>query len=280
MNTKYCNNCGNYGHTYNKCRHPILSYGVILYKIDKKLNIPKIVMVERKDSLSFIEFIRGKYKSYDNTKYIQLLISRMTAEEKNKLLNNSFENLWNLLWIHLDNVNPKIKKEYDKSKINFDMLKKGFLKDDIFFNLKKLIDLVKDNYEENEWEIPKGRRSNHENNKDCALREFNEETNIESHNYSIINNIIPMIEEYKGINNVRYKHIYYIAMTEKEIELKIDMKNKNQYTEVKNIAWLSKKECYEKIRNYDKNKKKIIHDFFELYENIYTQKKIQIKIKS
>ena len=280
MNTKYCNNCGNYGHTYNKCRHPILSYGVILYKIDKKLNIPKIVMVERKDSLSFIEFIRGKYKSYDNTKYIQLLISRMTAEEKNKLLNNSFENLWNLLWIHLDNVNQKIKKEYDKSKINFDMLKKGFLKDDIFFNLKKLIDLVKDNYEENEWEIPKGRRSNHENNKDCALREFNEETNIESHNYSIINNIIPMIEEYKGINNVRYKHIYYIAMTEKEIELKIDMKNKNQYTEVKNNAWLTKKECYEKIRNYDKNKKKIIHDFFELYENIYTQKKIQIKIKS
>ena len=28
----YCNNCGNFGHTYSNCRHPILSYGVILFK--------------------------------------------------------------------------------------------------------------------------------------------------------------------------------------------------------------------------------------------------------
>ena len=277
MNTKYCNNCGNYGHTYNNCRHPILSYGIILYKIDKELNIPKIVMVERKDSLSFIEFIQIAKEKYDNVKYIQLLISRMTNQEKIKLLNHTFEDLWNLLWIHLDNVNRKIKKEYDKSKINFDILKKGFLKENKHISLKKIIDSVKENYIENEWEIPKGRRSNHENNKDCALREFNEETNIEHHNFSIINNIIPLIEEYKGINNVRYKHIYYVGVTEKEIDLKIDMKNKNQYTEVKNIAWLSEKECYDKIRNYDKNKKKIIQDFFELYKNIYTHKKIKIK---
>ena len=27
----YCNNCGNYGHVYKNCRHPILSYGIILY---------------------------------------------------------------------------------------------------------------------------------------------------------------------------------------------------------------------------------------------------------
>ena len=31
----YCNNCGNFGHTYSNCRHPILSYGVILYNYDK-----------------------------------------------------------------------------------------------------------------------------------------------------------------------------------------------------------------------------------------------------
>ena len=54
----YCNNCGNYGHLYKNCRHPILGYGVILYNKDLK-----IIMVERKDSLSYIEFMRGKYKS-------------------------------------------------------------------------------------------------------------------------------------------------------------------------------------------------------------------------
>ena len=51
---QYCNNCGNFGHVYANCRHPILSYGVILYQIDKH-KVPRIVMIERKDSLSFIE---------------------------------------------------------------------------------------------------------------------------------------------------------------------------------------------------------------------------------
>ena len=28
---KYCKNCGNYGHVYKTCRHPILSYGILIY---------------------------------------------------------------------------------------------------------------------------------------------------------------------------------------------------------------------------------------------------------
>ena len=44
----YCNNCGNFGHTYNNCRHPILSYGVVLFHIDNS-GICRIVMVERKE---------------------------------------------------------------------------------------------------------------------------------------------------------------------------------------------------------------------------------------
>ena len=62
---KYCNNCGNKGHYYRNCRHPILSYGIILYKENKDNQI-NIVMVERKDTLAYIEFLRGKYKSIYN----------------------------------------------------------------------------------------------------------------------------------------------------------------------------------------------------------------------
>ena len=78
---KYCNNCGNYGHVYKTCRHPILSYGILLYYYDQG-KIPKIIMVERKDSLSYIEFLRGKYKSVYNYDYIKLLLSRMTIKER------------------------------------------------------------------------------------------------------------------------------------------------------------------------------------------------------
>ena len=267
MEQNYCNNCGNYGHLYGNCRHPILSYGVILFRVDE-LNVPRIIMVERKDTLSFIEFIRGKYKTPENKKYIELLISRMTTVEKKKLLKYSFDELWKKLWIHIDNVNQRIQKEYLKSKTIFEKLKKGLKKDENYYNLETIINESKKNYIMNEWEIPKGRRSGHENNKDCAIREFNEETNIPCGKYRLIKNIIPLIEEYKGINNVRYKHIYYIGKTDEKIDVCIDKTNKNQYTEVKDIAWLTEKECYEKIRDYDSHKKKIVKTFFTLYKNI------------
>ena len=108
----YCNNCGNYGHLYRNCRHPILSYGIILYNKEKETNQYRIVLVERKDSLSYIEFIRGKYKNPLNYDYIQLLIGRMTEEEKGNLLKYDFDTLWKKLWIHIDTVNQRIQKEY------------------------------------------------------------------------------------------------------------------------------------------------------------------------
>ena len=273
---QYCNNCGNFGHVYANCRHPILSYGVILYQIDEH-KIPRIVMIERKDSLSFIEFIRGKYKNAMNITYIKLLISRMTEDEKEKLLHYSFDELWSNLWIHIDDVNQRIKKEFIRSKDIFYKLKTGAMKDDQFHSLETIIQSSPKNYTMNEWEIPKGRRSGHENNRDCAIREFNEETNINPDKYGMITNMIPLIEEYRGINNVRYKHIYYVGKTDEKIELMIDLENKEQYTEIKNISWVTEREAYEKIRDYDDHKKKVIHSFFELYNNIYDKKKIHLK---
>ena len=115
----YCNNCGNYGHIYRNCRHPILSYGIILYHREVDSDEYRIILVERKDSLSYIEFIRGRYKNPSNYEYIQLLISRMTEKEKKRLLKNDFDTLWKELWIHTDTVNQRIQKEYQKSKVIF-----------------------------------------------------------------------------------------------------------------------------------------------------------------
>lgn len=254
---KYCNNCGNYGHYYRECKNPILSYGIILYH--KYHNNTKIVLIERRNSISYIEFLRGKY-DINNNEYIQTLIDRMNITEKKLLLENDFDILWKNLWVNLDNINNRIKKEYEKSKINFYYLKKT--------KLLKLINNSKTNYTENEWEIPKGRRNNKEKNKLCAIREFQEETNIQKKNYKIIENVAPLIEEYKGINNVNYKHIYYIAKIDKYEDLKIDLTNHNQILEVNSIKWLSKNECLEKIRNYNKEKMNVIKQFFSFIENI------------
>ena len=266
---EYCNNCGNYGHSYKNCRHPIMSYGILLFHKDEK-NIHRVVMVERKDSISYIEFIRGKYKNATNYKYIKLLLSRMTNIEKERLLKYDFDKLWNKLWIYPDKVNYRIQKEYKKSKTIFNQLKNGNKNENLIFSLQSIIDELDSNqYLNNEWEIPKGRRKLFENNKNCAIREFLEETNIKEEDYTIINNIIPFIEEYKGINNVRYKHVYYIAKMNSNqlINLKINQNNKEQLTEIKDISWLNEEECYQKIRDHDISKQKIISDFFNFLKN-------------
>ena len=163
MEKQFCNNCGNYGHLYRECRHPVLSYGIILFHKDKD-NIFRIVLVERKDSISYIEFIRGKYKSVYNQDYLNLLFSRISNNEKELLIKNDFISLWNQLWIHTESINTRIKKEYLKSSQNFNKLKNGITNESNYYNIETLVENIKTNYENNEWEIPKGRRKKYENN--------------------------------------------------------------------------------------------------------------------
>ena len=262
----YCNNCGNFGHTYGNCRHPILSYGVILYNYGED-GEPSIVLVERKDSLSYIEFMRGKYKSIFDVEYIKLLFSRFSKKELVEIDKYDFDTLWKKLWIHTETINPRIKREYKKSKIDFNKLKEGYKKGNEFISIQTMIKMVSIPYLSNEWEIPKGRRKMHENNRCTAIREFYEETNVKPSTYKLYKNIIPIVEEYVGINRVRYKHVYYIGNTEHKSRLTLDKDNKDQYTEIKDLQWCSENECLEKIRVYDNNKRNVIINFFEYLRN-------------
>ena len=81
--------------TRNSYKTPIVSFGIILFtKIDNKI---KYLMIRRKDSVGYIDFIRGKYILYYKN-YIQNLINVMTNEEKQNLLTKDFSELWNNMW--------------------------------------------------------------------------------------------------------------------------------------------------------------------------------------
>ena len=58
-------------------------------------------------------------------------------------------------------------------------------------------------------------------------------------------------------------------------ELKINMMNKDQYTEVKSISWLNHEECNTHIRNYDSHKKKVVNQFFDFIK--MNNQKIKMK---
>jgi len=92
-----CNNCGKQGHTFKQCKNPITSFGVIVFRINP-LQQREYLMIRRKDTLGYIDFMRGKY-SASNQKYIYNMIQQMTIQEKIKLKNFSFDELWRDLWI-------------------------------------------------------------------------------------------------------------------------------------------------------------------------------------
>ena len=55
----YCGNCGKKGHNYRNCLAPIISLGIVL--VDKRHSKKKYLMIQRRDTLGFVEFMRGKY---------------------------------------------------------------------------------------------------------------------------------------------------------------------------------------------------------------------------
>ena len=194
----YCNNCGIKGHVYKDCLSPILSCGVILCKEEDDSSEYKVLMIKRKDSLCYIDFLRGKYKISD-IEYIQILVDKMTINEKDKLLENMFDDLWINLW-NLDGLTTDLveKNDYKEGKKKYESLKKGFYREKQLYKLDHFIKSSKTGYKECEWEFPKGRRNKHEKNKDCAIREVQEETNYMITDYDMISNIVPLTEEFLG----------------------------------------------------------------------------------
>ena len=96
MTDNYCNNCGKQGHLYHQCKLPITSSGVIAFRINDKNEIQYLMMC-RKDTLGYIDFLRGKYNIHDQ-QYINEMIDQMTISEKQKLIEHDFDYLWNDLW--------------------------------------------------------------------------------------------------------------------------------------------------------------------------------------
>ena len=111
-----CINCFRKGHVFKDCMYPVTSYGIIGYfKFESEY---KIVLVQRKDTMGFIDFIRGKYDTrIKKEEILEILVSEMTETEKDRIIKYSFDELWEQLWM---NKNSRIfKNEYKSAKIEY-----------------------------------------------------------------------------------------------------------------------------------------------------------------
>jgi 8-oxo-dGTP pyrophosphatase MutT (NUDIX family) len=120
-----------------------------------------------------------------------------------------------------------------------------------------------------EWGFPKGRRngrSDHhhgdqtcvrrEDDVACAKREFEEETNIPPGDYSIIDFLLPVSENYIASNQINYQAIYYVARYTGSALPK--EQNSHQYGEISAVEWFSLDECRSRIRDYYQPKVRMV----------------------
>lgn len=271
----YCINCNKTNHTIKNCLEPILSCGIIcinikqfsiqqfenflynkfinisdfnyknlihLNKINKYKNHIKFLLIQRKHSLTYIEFMRGRYNETNNNN-IKYLFSLMSKNEVHLIKNNEFDYLWEHLWGNTS-YNKVFLKEFNISRNRF-----NYCKENNLFNDLNTI------YDTPEWGFPKGRRNKFETNLNCALREFKEETNYKK--YKLYNRINYIEEIFFGTNNLKYKHIYYLAGSNDDY-----IKNINDTYEIGNIGWYTYEETLKLLRSYDITKIDIINQLY------------------
>jgi 8-oxo-dGTP pyrophosphatase MutT (NUDIX family) len=290
-----CSNCNKIGHEFRKCPEPITSWGVLLvgvmddiniihknkYSIqnettnymgirvgsvsdinifNKYNNLINFLLVQRKYSLGYVEFIRGRYIP-SNINGITYLFLQMTKEEINNIKTKNFDDLWSNFW----NTNTKkigyIRKEYIESKIKFNKLSEGI---ECELPLSFYTDKIKPLYNEPEWGIPKGRKNKGESDEECAVREFCEETGYTKQDIKIIYSVKPIVENIIGTNGVSYRHIYYLAELINK-KSGIDVSKTANNPEIGSVGLFTCDEALYRIRDYHVEKINIIKTTFLYY---------------
>jgi 8-oxo-dGTP pyrophosphatase MutT (NUDIX family) len=200
-------------------------------------------MVKRKDSMAYMEFIRGKYEPSD-TDYIQRLMKNMTKQEQDRIVNQEFDTLWTMLWGAGRDTRST---EYFTAKEHYEEIDR-----------KQLVAQVPSAFTEPEWGFPKGRRSKGETDLECAVREFWEETNIKTEAYTVIPTL-SFVEIFTGTNDVKYKHVYFVALL-KDPSVLPNEKNltSTQRREVSEVGWKLLSEAKDITRPHYTERKRIL----------------------
>ena len=284
----FCTNCGTSGHVFRQCVEPVSSYGVLVFRwVSRKDKwpqqtefcqgnktptgisnlIPQVLMIQRKDSLGFMDIMRGKYRIND-PEYISKQLRGITQVERNRLLNDDFDDIWNDLWGGDTETSQRYAHNKHISKDKLTQLRNGVeISQDVKFTLADLLRQEPALYDTPEWGFPKGRRDLYESDIKCAYRELSEETGILEQDLLKVINIAPFIEQFYGSNNIHYRHTYYIAQYIGKNMIFFDEKNNEMTREIGNIVWKSLDEALVLLRPENVEKRGILIQLANLLRN-------------
>ena len=179
------------------------SYGILLCRLNPENNRPEVLVVHKRHTYAFYDFVNGKYSNKPSKKdNIHKMLKMMTYDELLDIYSLNFEQMWYRAWLTFGNSS-----EYQKKQLKF---YNTYIKSDNGKFLRRTIELtyaIGSLY----YEFPKGKKLNSKESKlSCAIREFKEETGIDKRNYRIL----PYYKRYHHFIDmgVRYITIYYIAI--------------------------------------------------------------------
>jgi 8-oxo-dGTP pyrophosphatase MutT (NUDIX family) len=229
------------------------SYGIVIYTfVNDEI---KFLMTLRRDTFCYECMIRGMYNTFDDLKDY---ISHFTPSEKDRILNHPFDMLWKDLW-----VSPK-RRLY---RIEYKKAKEKFTK-----NYDLIMSLVKNlnQFDAEMWEFPKGKMFSEETPIECALREFEEETNISKESINLIKHAGTFEDSFVGDDRRKYESVFYLGYIHKGDTIPFSYKScphnmREDYVsdEVMSIDWLSYKDAMVRC---SANKKEILR---QVYQFVY-----------
>ena len=191
--------------TYNGLYSKYKSYGILLFRINE--DQLEFLLVKRKNTYSFWKLINSEVTSKNIDNIIMDCIKNIDSTERELILNSK----------NFEQLISKSEKPCRNSSMS-----------DIYFQqLKKLIKQTKSEpLKLPKWEIPKGQITEEELYrldrqpieqiiKNCAVREFGEETGIKPELYQIIDNK-PFNYSFTGSDGKTYTYNIYIGFTENQ----------------------------------------------------------------
>lgn len=236
------------------------SFGIALCSRNKN-GEPIVLLVNRKNTYPFMDFVNSNY----NTKNLRELISmldKMTKKEKESIMtsistipNPDFDVIWEKAWYKccFPYVPSIFKKLYKFNKKKFFNIYNNQINKDMLISLIQNSRNVK-----LEWEIPKGRKKSNETDHETAIREFEEETNVNLQNFNLLFDVDPFIISNKD-KGIFWHNTIYIGYIDYKLIDKAYLKDNNiiQTSEICDLKWFSMKDIINMNDSFEINGKYI-----------------------
>jgi 8-oxo-dGTP pyrophosphatase MutT (NUDIX family) len=183
------------------------SIGVILCRTNTATGRPEVLLVHKRYTYAFSEFVHGRYihgrtSPAATMRAVAALLNDMTTEELLDVMSLNFEQMWYRVWL--------THEKRDLYNRKYSKFVSTFMREDGGESLLQAVRQARGNGVLL-WEVPKGRRqSAREADILCAVRELREEAGVEKNEYRLLPGVRRRVSYTSS--GTRYVCIYYVAL--------------------------------------------------------------------